>query len=75
MDFDSFISKYYDEFAPMCPFKKTDYVSEPKEVLLQFKPKIMEDIELLTKFFSIDYIHKHKDEFTEGEITKLKQLK
>lgn len=77
MEFDLFIKKYYDEFGPMCPFKKKDFISDEKQLLEQFKPQLIGDIELLTRFFIIDipYLHDNLETlFTIEEIKRLKYL-
>lgn len=77
IDFDSFITKYYNNFGEMCPFKKTDFLSDQKQLLEQFKPMLMDDIELLNRFFSTDFRSLYENVntmFTTEEIDRLKYL-
>lgn len=71
----NFIEKYYNEFGVNCPFKRTGMVSDRKELVKEFEPKLEPDFALLEKFFeaTIEQLLQ-KDYFTTDEINKLEDL-
>lgn len=75
MEVNKFITKYYNEFGDKCPFLRTDMVSDEKELVKEFEPKLKLDIPFLNKFFNTkidDLISTENKVFTEEEIEQLK---